>query len=127
MRRRTLFVAGALAVGLVASAPGTASANVLWCVGDPPVQVVTPGGHNVEINNYLYVAPAFGHLAAQTTADGSAVADGIGKTLVTIHVHVPSGLSRLYVVSAQQHYQVSTTGSGPGGTDITLTLVIPES
>jgi hypothetical protein len=126
MKTRTLFVAGAMAVGLIAAAPGPASANILWCVGDPPVQVVTPGGNYVEINNYLYVAPAYAHLAWQITADGSAVSDGAGGSLVTVHVHVPSGPSLLYVVSAEEHYQVSTTGSGPGGTEITLTLDVPE-
>jgi hypothetical protein len=126
MKTRTLFVAGAMALGLVAAAPGTASANILWCVGDPPVQVVTPGGNYVEINNYLYTAPAYAHLASQITADGSAASDGAGGSLVTIYVHVPSSLSRLYVVSADLHYQVTTTGSGTGGTEITLTLDVPE-
>jgi len=127
MRTRTLFIAGALAVGVVAASPGSASANILWCMGDPPVQVVTPGGHYVEINNYLYVAPVYALLAEQITADGSAVTDGTGGSLVTVHVHVPAGLGRLYVVSAQQQFQVSTAGNGPGGTAITLTLDIPES
>jgi len=126
MRTRTLFVPCALAVGLMAASPGSASANILWCMGDPPVQVVTPGGHYVEINNYLYVAPVDALLAEQVTADGSAATDGAGGSLVTVHVHVPAGLGRLYVVSAQQQYRVSTSGSGPGGTAITLTLDVPE-
>ena len=127
MRLRTLVVAGALAAGLMAAAPSSASANILWCVGDPPVQVVTPGGHYVVINNYLYVAPVYRHLAGNVTADGYAIPDGALGTLVTVHVNVPRGLSHLFVVSAQQHFRVTTSGDGEGGTQITLTLDVPES
>jgi len=127
MRLRTPFVAGALAAGLLAAAPSSASANILWCAGDPPIEVLTPGGHYVVINNYLYVPPASLHLAREVTADGYAVPDGALGSLVTVHVHVPAGLSRLFVVSAQQHYRVTTSGDGDGGTEITLTLDVPES
>ena len=127
MRLRTLVVAGALAAGLVAAAPSSASANILWCAGDPPVQVVTPGGHYLVVNNYLYVPPAYLHLAKNVTAVGYAVPDGALGTLVTVRVHVPSGLSHLLVVSAQQHYRITTSGDGAGETEITLTLDVPES
>jgi len=127
MRLRTLVVAGALAAGLVASAPSSASANILWCAGDPPVQVVTPGGHYLVVNNYLFVSPAYLHLARNVTADGYAIPDGALGTLITVRVHVPPGLSHLVVVSAQQHYRVTTSGDGAGGTVITLTLDVPES
>jgi hypothetical protein len=127
MRLRTLLVAGALTAGLMAALPSTASANILWCVGDPPVQVITPGGHNLVVNNYLYVSPAYRHLARNVTADGYAIPDGALGTLVTVHVHVPAGLSHLFVVSAQQHYRVTTSGGGDGGSEITLSLDVPES
>jgi len=127
MRLRTLVVAGALAAGLVAAAPSSASANILWCVGDPPVQVLTAGGHYLVVNNYLYVAPAYLHLAKNVTADGYAVPDGALGSLVTVDVHVPPGLSHLFVVSAQQHYRVTTSGDGGGGMEITLILEVPES
>jgi hypothetical protein len=127
MRFRTLVVAGALAAGLMAAAPSSASANILWCAGDPPVQVLTPGGHYIVVNNYLYVSPAYRHLASKVTADGYAIPDGALGTLVTVHVHVPPGLGHLFVVSAQQHYKVTASGDGDGGTEITLTLDVPES
>jgi hypothetical protein len=127
MRLRSLVVAAALAAGLTAAAPGTASANVVWCAGDPPVQVVTPGGHYLVVNNYLYVSPAYLHLARQVTADGYALPDGALGTLVVVHVHVPQGLAHLFVISAQQHYQVTTSGDGQGGSVMTLTLDVPLS
>ncbi len=127
MRLRTLVVAGALAAGLMVAAPSSASANVLWCAGDPPVHVVTPGGHYLVVNNYLYVSQVNRHLASGVTADGYAIPDGALGTLVTVRVHVPPGLSHLYVVSAQHRYKVTASGDGAGGTEITLTLDVPES
>ena len=127
MRFRKLVVAAAVAAGLMAAAPGTASANILWCMGDPPVQVVTPGGHYVVVNNYLYGSPVYRHLYRQVTADGYAVPDGGLGSLVTVKVHVPPGLAHLLVVSAQQHSKITASADGSGGEVITLTLDVPES
>lgn len=127
MRFRMLLVATALAVAFVVAAPGTASANLVWCAGDPPVQLKTPGGQYLVVNNYLYISPIYRHQAQLVTADGYAVPDGKGGSLLTIHVHVPPGLAHLYVVSAQQRYQVTSSGDGEGGSDITMTLDVPES
>ena len=127
MRLRTLVVAATLATGLLVAAPAGASANILWCMGDPPVQVVTPGGHYVTVNNYLFGSPVYRHLFRQVTADGYAIPDGALGTLVTVHVRVPEGLEHLIVVSSQQHYRVTTSGDGRGGEVITLTLDVPES
>ena len=127
MKLRSLVVAAAIAAGLMAAAPGTASANITWCAGDPPVQVVTPGGHNLTVNNYLYVSPPYLHLARQVTADGYTVPDGALGTLVVVHIHVPQALAHLYVVSSEQHYQVTTSTDGNGGSVLTLTLDVPLS
>ena len=32
--------------------------------------MVTPGGHYLVVNNYLYVPPGYRHLASKVTADG---------------------------------------------------------
>ncbi len=128
MKLRSLVVAAALAAGLVAAAPGSASANILWCAGDPPVQVVTPGGTSLVVNNYLYVSSADERaLARDATADGYAIPDGSLGTLVVITVHVPRGLTHLIAVSAQQRYKLATSAEGQGDSEITLTLDVPQS
>ena len=127
MRLRSLILAGAFGVGLILAGPGTASANIAWCVSDPPVQVVTPDGHNLLVNNYLYVPPRYAHLAKQVTAVADANRDGVGGTLITVYVHVPRGMENLYVVSAEQRYRVTAHGTGPSGTYITLSLDVPVS
>jgi hypothetical protein len=85
MRNRAVVV-GALAVGLlVADGQGAASANVMWCLSDPPIQVITPGGHNLSVNNMVYLSPVDRHLASRITDDASAISDGKGGTLITVH------------------------------------------
>jgi hypothetical protein len=128
MRKRAV-VLGALAAGLlVAGGQGAASANVMWCVMDPPIQVVTPGGHNLSVNNMVYMSPVDRHLASAITDDASAVSDGKGGTLITVHVLIPQGAHGARVVSNNFRYRVTDTNGTPGGgTVLTLQLDVPTS
>ena len=126
---RRVVVLGALAAGLlVLSGQGAASANVAWCLSDPPIQVVTPGGHNLSVNNMIYLSPIDRHIASQITADAFTAADGSGGTMITVHVYIPAGAHGANVVSSNYRYEVSDTGGTPnGGTTLTLTLDVPTS
>jgi hypothetical protein len=128
MRKRAVVV-GALAAGLlVAGGQGAASANVMWCVMDPPIQVVTPGGHNLSVNNMVYLSPVDRHLASRITDDASAISDGKGGTLITVHVVIPQGAHGASVVSNNFRYRVTDTSGAPGGgTVVTLLLDVPTS
>jgi hypothetical protein len=128
MRARVVVV-GALAAGLlVAGGQGAASANVMWCLSDPPIQVVTPGGHNLSVNNMVYLSPVDRHIASQITAAAVATPDGKGGTLITVHVYVPQGAHGASVVSNNFRYRVTDTdGTGGGGTILTLKLDVPTS
>ena len=79
------------------------------------------------VNNYLYVSPAYRHLANAGHRRRLSHPDGAGGTLITVHVHVPPGMTPPLVVSAQQRYKVTNSGDGEGGTEFTLTLDVPES
>src|SRR6266566_5169372 len=46
----------------------TASAHVVFCMYDPPIQVVTPGGHYLSVNNTIYLPPNERHVAAHFAA-----------------------------------------------------------
>jgi hypothetical protein len=128
MKVKPLMVAVGAAVTLLIAHTGTASANVMWCAGDPPVHVITANGAHLTVNNYLYVSgPRDGQLASEATFDSSVVGDGHGGSLITVIVHVPNGLDVLAVTSIEHRLNVQTNGSGPGGTVITLTLDVPIS
>jgi hypothetical protein len=120
MNFRNIALAGLLAAALLIGGAGAASANIAWCVSDPPIQLVTPGGHTVVVNNMVYLPPQALHLKNQITDDATAASNGHGGTLVTVHVHVPG---RAHVISSANRFQVSSQGDGE--TTITLYLDVP--
>jgi hypothetical protein len=126
---KRVFVVSALTAGLmVVGGQGVASANVMWCVSDPPIAVVTPGGHNLTVNNMIYLSPADRHIAKQITHDATVAPDGRGGTLITVHVYLPATSHGGHVVSNNFRYRVSDSNSAPGGgTILTLSLDVPAS
>jgi hypothetical protein len=128
MNRRVVLL-GALAAGmLVLGGQGAASANVMWCMSDPPIPLVTPGGHNVTVNNMVYISVIDRHLASLITDDASVAPDGKGGTLITVHVYIPSAIHGAAVVSSNFRYQVHDTRNTPGGgTVLTLMLDVPTT
>ena len=124
-----VVVLGALAAGLLAvGGQGAASANVMWCLSDPPIQVETPGGHSLSVNNMVYLSPIDRHIARQITDSASTAPDGRGGTLITVHVHIPQGAHGANVVSANYRYAVKDSGgTTDGGITLTMTLDVPTS
>jgi len=124
---KRVVVVGVLASGLlVLGGQGAASANVMWCLSDPPIQVVTPGGHKLSINNMVYMSPADRHIARQITDSATTAPDGRGGTLITVHVHIPQGAHGANVVSANYRYEVKDSGGTTnGGITLTMTLDVP--
>ena len=111
---------GLLAGAMVMATSVAASANFAFCESDPPVQVVTPGGHNLTVNNQVFLAPGSQQLLNSVTDDAIAQGDGHGGTLITVHVYVP-GTAR--VVSSVNRYGVKASSSGTGV--VTLYLDVP--
>ena len=127
MRKRALVV-GALTVGLLAvSGPSPASANLMWCVSDPPIPVVTPGGHNLMVNNMIYLSPADKHKAKLITGEAGVAPNGRGGTLITVNLSIPATIHGAHIVSSNYRYRVSNAADGSGGRVVTLTLDVPTS
>jgi hypothetical protein len=128
MSKRVVLVGALAAVVFVVGGQGSASANVAWCLSDPPIQVVTPGGHTLSVNNLIYLSPVDRHIARLITDDATAAPDGRGGTLITVHVHIPAGAHGATVVSNNYRYRVTKTGGAPGGgVVLTLNLDVPTS
>ena len=128
MTKRGVAV-GALAAGLlILGGQVAASANVVWCPFDPPVQVLTPGGQHLTVNNMITMSSVDKDLARLVTEDAIAAPDGVGGTLITVDVHIPRGAHGAYVVSTNHLYAVTATASTPGGGAVlTLELDVPAS
>jgi hypothetical protein len=122
MRARNVVVGGLAAGAMLVAASLGASANVIFCMSDPPVQVVTPGGHNLTVNNQVYLPAAAVRLKNNVTDDAGARPDGHGGTLITVHVYVPAPA---HVVASVNRYQVTAASSGAG--IVTLYLDVPIS
>ena len=120
---------GALAAGLLLlGGQVAASANVVWCTFDPPVHVVTAGGSHLTVNNMITMSVADKDIAKLVTGDATAVPDGSGGTLITVHVSIPQGAHGAYVVSTNHRYNVTASASAPGGgVVLTLELDVPAS
>ena len=126
------YVVGTLG-GLVALVlgHGAALANAEWCVSDPPLQVVTPGGHNLMVNNMVYFAQSQSNqqgnfnTKGQTTETATVTSNGLGHTLITIRVDVADGVDQARVVSSVNRFQVSSQGTGSAGSVIFIYLDVP--
>jgi hypothetical protein len=127
--KKRAVVVGALAVGLlILGGPVTASANVIWCVFDPPAHVLTPGGQHLTVNNMITMSSVDKDLAKLVTDDATAAPDGGGGTLITVHVYIPQGAHGANVVSTNHRYGVTATAGTPGGgVVLTLELDVPAS
>ena len=113
---------GLLAAGMLMATSVVASANVVFCESDPPVQVISPGGNYLTVNNMVYL-PAGSHLLMDDVSDtASAQRDGHGGTLVTVNVFVPV---QAHVVSSINRFGVSAAKNGYDV--VTLYLDVPIS
>ena len=124
MKARTVVVGALLAGAMLVAGQGVASANFAWCITDPPVQVVTPGGQHLMVNNLVYLPPSALHLKNDITDDAVAAPDPRGGTLITVHVYVP-GKAQAHVVSSEQRFGITTQGNG--ASVVTLYLHVPTS
>jgi len=123
MKFRSVVLGGVLAGTLFVAGSGAASANVAWCISDPPIQVVTPGSHYLVVNNMIYLPPQALHLKKQITDDATATSNGRGGTLVTVHVHLPAKAGRAHVITSENRFRLSTQQDGV--TTVTLYLDVP--
>ena len=127
MRLSRILPAVMIAAVLSLAGEVSASAHVVFCMYDPPIQVVTPGGHYLTVNNTIYLPPYERHVADHFAATATATADGHGGTLINVRVNVASGVSSAHVVASVQRFQVSSDGGGSGGTVVSLDLDVPST
>jgi hypothetical protein len=127
MRLNRIVPAAMMAAALLIAGEATASANCEWCVYDPPIQVVTPGGANLTVNNMIYLPPSAIHFGSHYPATATAVPDGHGGTLITVRVQIAAGVSSAHVVSSENRFKVSSPANGTGGTVVTTYLDVPSA
>jgi hypothetical protein len=127
MKPRSVF-AGVAAVGamLVAGAV-SASANLLWCMDDPPVQVQTATGTNLTVNVQIAVPQAQSSLINRVVVKTVTAPDGAGGTLITVYASVPSTIPAANITAAVKKFKVTDSATVPGGGSTTLHLDVPAA
>jgi len=132
---KRLVVAGALALGLLASSPGSAAASVVWCSWDPLVPIVTPGGHLVLLYDSVWTPSLLNLGVPLETYTTKRTYDSSGNaiTAVDMSISVPTGLLLSY--STMDEVTTGLLGSGKllargygqSGKAVHLEFTIPES
>ena len=125
MRARRIATATVAAGFLALAAASPASANLAWCVYDPPVQVESPQGQNLTVNTFVYFAPSARHVAWKVTSDATVEAGAPGWTTIIVNVYVPAGAGPVHVVAVNQRYKITEAQDGFGGDVMTFTLDVP--
>ncbi len=128
MKARSV-VAGVLVAGaMVVGGAGSASANLVWCVSDPPVQVQTPDGANLMVNVLVTVPQHQAKYVVDVATHWITEPDQSGGTLIRLDVAVPRTISVARIVASVNRYKVGTASATvPGGEATTLYLVVPTT
>jgi len=127
MKARSVVMGVVAAVAMVVGGAGSASANIAWCTTDPPARAVTQDGANLSVNTYVMVLRPEVRYLNDVSSDATTSPDGNGGALITVHVHLPAGISAARVTSSVNRFQVSASAVASGGSDVTLYLDVPKS
>ena len=128
MKARSVVV-GVVASGamLFAGASG-ASANISWCLEDPPVQVQTASGSNLTVNTAVSVPQFQAKYIGDVVIDAVTQSDGAGGTLITLYVSVPTTISVAKITATVKKYKVITESTTiAGGGSAVLQLDVPAA
>jgi hypothetical protein len=121
-------VSGVVTAGamLVAGAV-SASANIAWCIDDPPVQVETPAGANLTVNTGVSVVNKQARYLNDVVVVAVTEPDGSGGTRITVTVTVPATIGTATVTAAVNKFKVSASTTVAGGDSATLVLDVPAA
>lgn len=127
MKTRSAVAGVVAAVAMVVGGATVGSANVIWCLQDPPVQVQTPTGTNLTVNVTVAVPQYQAKYINDVLVTTLTAPDGAGGTLITIDVSVPATISTAKVTVTVKKYKVIDTATVPGGATTTLHLDVPAA
>jgi hypothetical protein len=126
MKARSVVVGVVAAVGMVVGSAGSASANIVWCSGDPPVRVDSPTGSNLTVGVTVVVPQGQAKYISGVVATAVTEPAPSG-TLITVDVAVPQTIEVARVTVTVKKYKVSDYAQVPGGGSATLHLVVPAT
>jgi hypothetical protein len=127
MKARSV-VAGVLAAGaMMVGGAAVASANLVWCLEDPPVVVQTATGSNLTVNVTVAVPQYQAKYINSVLVTTLTAPDGAGGTLITVDVTVPATISTANVTATVEKYKVTDSATVSGGGTTTIHLDVPAA
>jgi len=127
MKTRSVVAGVVAAAAMVVGGAVVASANVIWCLEDPPVQVQTPTGTNLTVNVTVAVPQYQAKYINDVLVTTLTAPDGAGGTLITVNVTVPATISTANVGITVKKYKITDSATVPGGGTTTLHLDVPAA
>src|SRR5712691_7826271 len=127
MKTRSVVASVLAAAAMVVGGAAVASANVIWCLEDPPVQVQTATGTNLTVNVSVAVPQYQAKYINDVVVTTRTAPDGAGGTLITVDVTVPATISTANVGVTVKKYKVTASATVPGGGTTTLHLDVPAA
>src|SRR5690348_14200041 len=127
MKARSVVGGVVAALAMVVGGAVVASANIAWCLEDPPVQVQTPTGTNLTVNVSVAVPQYQAKYINDVNVQATTAPDGAGGTLITVDVAVPATISTANVSVTVKKYKIVDSVTIPGGGTTTLHLDVPAA
>ena len=127
MKTRSVVASVLAAAAMVVGGAAVASANVIWCLEDPPVQVQTATGTNLTVNVSVAVPQYQAKYLNDVVVTTLTAPDGAGGTLITVDVTVPATISTANVGVTVKKYKITDSATVPGGGTTTLHLDVPAA
>jgi hypothetical protein len=127
MKARSVVVGVAAAGAMVFGSAMGASANISWCLEDPPVQVQTASGTNLTVNTAVSVPQFQAKYIGDVVIDAVTQPDGAGGTLITLYVSVPTSISVAKISATVKKYKISDYTTVAGGGSAVLHVDVPAA
>ena len=123
MKVKRLLAGAVVACGMLVASPAVASANIMWCVGDPPVQMKSPSGTNFTVTTQIFTSGDRLRLSQLVEEVVVSTPDGHGGTLVTVEILGPADQAMMVVASVYK-YKVANVAAGVGVVRVTLDVPV---
>ncbi|TMD41012.1 MAG: hypothetical protein E6I89_02135 [Chloroflexi bacterium] len=129
---KRVFLAAAMAVGIMVASPTSAGAWATYCDWDPLVLIVTPAGHIVPVYDSVWTSSPLDLGLPLESYTVARAYDAAGNPVTVVHmtISVPTGLLFRYAVTDEVTTGLLGSGtvlarqSGTSGTPVHLTFTL---
>ena len=128
MQAKSVVGGFVVAAALVIAGATSVSANVAWCMFDPPVAVQTPAGTTLVVDVTVTLPASQARYAPDFVEHAYAIPDRKGGTGIFVAVELPDGVTFAKITATVEGYSdISATRNSKGGRTVILYLDVPAA